>query len=156
VALLKDDDRKQLKEELSKLQNAVKLILFMRELDCEYCGLTKQVLEEIVSLSDLVKLQIYNAEIDKEAVALYKIKRVPAIALARVEPGLVTPDGAGSMRDRDYGIRYYGVPAGYEFASLVGDIMDVSLGESGLSAASLSALKDLKDPVHLQVFTTPT
>jgi alkyl hydroperoxide reductase subunit AhpF len=65
-------------------------------------------------------------------------------------------NGVAESHDRDYGIRYYGVPAGYEFAALVNDIFDVSRGDSGLSAQSKAALAQLKEPLHLQVFSTPT
>ncbi len=154
MALLQESDREQLKQEFSKLQNVVKLVFFTQALDCDYCGLTQQVLEEVVSLSDKIQLQILNYAIDKDQVANYRIARVPAIAVVRVETH--EKDGSVETVDRDFGIRFYGVPAGYEFASLLGDILDVSSGDSGLSPQSKSALAELQSPVHLQVFTTPT
>ena len=154
MGLLKDSDREQLRTQLEQLQNPVKLVFFTQALDCDYCPLTQQLLEEVVSLSDKLKLQIYNFNIDKERVFEYKIVRVPAIAPVRVETR--TKDGVEETVDRDYGIRFYGVPAGFEFASLLGDIMDVSSGDSGLNDQSKLALAQLKEPVHLQIFTTPT
>lgn len=156
MGLLRDTDRKQLQAELGKMQNPVKLVFFTQATDCDYCEITKQVLEELVPLSDKIHLQTYDFATDKPAAAQYKIARVPAIAILRLEPPAVLVAGNESPRERDYGIRYYGVPAGFEFASLVGDIMDVSLGESGLSEASKATLKQLQAPVHLQVFATPT
>jgi len=156
VPLLRDADRENLRKELDQLQTPVRLVFFTQALDCEYCGLTKQVLEEIVGLSDQVQLKEYNFAIDKDAVAQYHIARVPAIAVTRVEQPKLLVTGNEQPRERDYGIRYYGVPAGFEFAALIGDILDVSKGDSGLSAQSKSALAQLKDPLHLQVFTTPT
>ena len=154
MGLLKDSDREQLKQEFEKLTNPVKLRFFTQALDCDYCPLTQQVLEELVSLSDKIQLQTYNFAIDKEPVFEYKIARVPAIAVARVETQVV--DGKEQLRDHDFGIRYYGVPSGFEFGSLVSDILDVSRGESGLSEQSKTQLKQLTEPLHLQVFTTPT
>jgi glutaredoxin-like protein len=154
MGLLKDSDREQLKLEFEKLTNPVKLQFFTQALDCDYCPLTQQVLEELVSLSDKIQLQTYNFAIDKEPVFEYKIARVPAIAVARVETHVI--DGKEQTRDHDFGIRYYGVPSGFEFGSLVSDIMDVSRGESGLSEQSKTQLKQLTEPLHLQVFTTPT
>ncbi len=154
MALLKDSDREQLRQEFGKLQNPVRLVFFTQALDCEYCALTQQVLEEVVGLSDKITLQTYNFAIDKEPVFEYKIARVPAVAVVRVETAMV--DGVAQARDRDYGIRYYGVPAGYEFAALVNDILDVSRGDSGLNAQSKAILAQLTEPLHLQVFTTPT
>ena len=154
MALLKDSDRAQLQKEFEQLTNPVKLVFFTQALNCDYCPLTKEILEELVGLSDKLQLQTYNLAIDKDQAANYKIARVPAIALVRVET--VGANGSNETRERDYGIRYYGVPSGYEFASLVGDILDVSSGDSGLNAASKDALKQLTAPLHLQVFTTPT
>lgn len=154
MALLKDSDREHLRQEFEKLQNPVKLLFFTQALDCEYCGLTQQVLEEVAGLSDQIKLETHNFSVDKAVADSYKIARVPAVAVLRVESK--TKDGIVETTDRDYGIRFYGVPAGYEFASLLGDILDVSSGVSGLSEGTKTALAQLKSPLHLQVFTTPT
>ena len=152
--LLKENDRAALQREFAAMTNAVKLVFFTQALDCEYCPITLEILQEVASLSDKIQIETVNFAIDQAQVEQYKIARIPAVALVRVES--VTRDGVTETQDRDYGIRYYGVPAGYEFAALVGDILDVSSGESGLSPESKAALKNLREPVHLQVFTTPT
>ncbi len=154
MGLLKESDREHLRGEFAKMQNPVKLVFFTQALDCEFCPLTQQVLEEVVSLSDNIQLQTYNFAVDREAVSNFKIARIPAIAVVRVETK--TANGKTETVDRDYGIRFYGVPSGFEFASLLGDILDVSKGDSGLGEPSRAALAQLKDPLHLQVFTTPT
>lgn len=157
MPLLREADRENLRKELQQLQNPVRLIFFTQALNCEYCGLTKQVLEEIVGLSDKIELKEYNFALDRDTVAQYHIARVPAIAVTRLEPPKLLVPGAEPQRsERDYGIRYYGVPAGYEFAALIGDILDVSAGESGLTTQSKQVLQQLTAPLHLQVFTTPT
>jgi len=56
----------------------------------------------------------------------------------------------------DYGIRMAGIPSGYEFSSLIQDIIMVSGRDSGLKPDVRQALKKLEKPVHLQVFVTPT
>jgi alkyl hydroperoxide reductase subunit AhpF len=58
--------------------------------------------------------------------------------------------------EKDYGIRLYGLPSGYEFGTLVDAILDVSRGDSGLTAETKEALAALPRPVHIQVFSTPT
>jgi len=156
VPLLRDVDRENLRKELGKLTTPVKLVFFTQEMDCDYCPLTEQVLEEITSLTDKVILQEYNFVTDKQAVFDYKIVRVPAIAVVRMEQPKLLISGNEKPAERDYGIRYYGVPAGFEFAALIGDIIDVSAGESGLTPQSKATLKQLKEPLHLQVFSTPT
>ena len=156
MPLLRDADREGLRKELEKLSTPVKLVYFWQEQECDYCALTREVLQEITKLTDKVQLQEYNFVTDKQAVFDYKIARVPAIAIVRLELPKILLTGKEQPVERDYGIRFYGVPAGFEFAALVSDIMDVSSGESGLSAQTKTALKQLQNPLHLQVFSTPT
>ncbi len=62
----------------------------------------------------------------------------------------------GGAEPKDYGIRLYGIPAGYEFATLLEDIRMVSRGEPALRPETLEALGRLTGPVRVQVFVTPT
>jgi glutaredoxin-like protein len=48
------------------------------------------------------------------------------------------------------------MPSGYEFGALVDAILDVSSGDSGLTPATRAALAQVTQPVHVQVFSTPT
>ena len=48
--------------------------------------------------------------------------------------------------EKDYGIRLYGLPTGYEFGLLVDAILDVSRGESQLSDETKAALAALEKP----------
>ena len=56
----------------------------------------------------------------------------------------------------DYGIRFLGLPAGYEFANLIDSIIVASTGEPALSTATRDALDGLGEDVTIKVFTTPT
>ena len=67
-------------------------------------------------------------------------------------PALVPLDG----RDKDRGIRFYGIPAGYEFTTVIEDILDLSRGGTHLSAATKAELAGLKNDVTIKVFVTPT
>ena len=49
-----------------------------------------------------------------------------------------------------------GIPAGYEFASLLESLEMVAKGDSGLAPATREKLKLLSSPLNLQVFVTPT
>lgn len=155
MALLKENDQKALREEFGALTNRVRIAFFTQALGCETCGITSQILQEITPLSDKLELVTYNYAIDRDAVALYGITRIPAIALLRMEE-TTGESGEVEAHERDYGIRFYGVPSGYEFMSLIGSILDVSLGDSHLSSATRAQLATLTEPTHFQVFTTPT
>jgi glutaredoxin-like protein len=149
MALLKEEDRQHLIKEFEALKNPVKLLMFTQELECQYCRETRMIAEEIAELSDSISLEVYNFVTDKEVAEQYDIDKIPAIA--------VLPDGDESEDEsKDYGIRYYGIPSGYEFSSLIEDLMMVSQGESGLSEATKAQIADLTEPVHIQVFVTPT
>jgi len=60
------------------------------------------------------------------------------------------------MGAQDYGIRFLGIPSGYEFMSLLDAIQVVSAGDSGLKAESREKIAGLPSPLTLQVFVTPT
>ncbi len=114
------DDARQVKEILQNLPRPVKLVYFTQELECQYCRETHQLVEELRTLSNgKVQLEIYNFVNDKPQVEKYKIDKIPAIA--------VTAAG------KDYGIRYYGIPTGYEFSSIMQDIQELAQGEPDLS-----------------------
>lgn len=141
MALLKEKDKEIVKKEFAKLKDDVTLIVFTQELECEYCKETRELVEEIASLSDKIKFEVYNFALDKEKVKEYDIDKIPAIVLKGV---------------KDYGVRFYGIPAGYEFTTLIEDIIDVSNGESGLLNQTKEKIKTIDKPVHIQVFVTPT
>jgi len=147
---LKDRDREQVKKQFEALANPVKLAMFTQKIECEYCEETRMMVEELATLSDKVTAEIYNFIIDKEVTEKYEVDKIPAIAILRVHPQGSSPG------EKDYGIRYYGIPAGYEFSALIEDIKTVSSGQSGLSEETKAALLKIDEPVHMQVFTTPT
>lgn len=68
--------------------------------------------------------------------------RFPAIA--------IRPEG------RDAGLRYDGLPWGYELGSLIGGIVEAGRLKSSLRPESLAALAALDRDLALDVFVTPT
>ncbi len=53
-------------------------------------------------------------------------------------------------------VRYFGIPAGYEFSTLIEDLIDVSKGTTNLSDKTREALATVDQDIHIQVFVTPT
>lgn len=141
--MLSEEIKKEVQTELQGLKNEAKLVVFTQEMECEYCNENRMLAEEIASLSDKIKVEVYNFTLDKNKVEEYKIDKIPAIAVC---------DGTG----KDYGIRFYGIPAGYEFTSLMEAMRMVSSGESGLLEESKKELQKLNKQVHIQVFVTLT
>ncbi|MDE3154171.1 MAG: thioredoxin family protein [Acidobacteriota bacterium] len=149
MALLNAQAEKQVRAAFAELDGPVKLVLFTQgaggALECEYCTETRQLVEELTALSDRITLEVRDFVGDADLARQYGIDKIPALAVVR-----------GGDDPRDYGIRLYGIPAGYEFATLLEDIRMVSRGEPALHAETLEQLSRLTAPVRLQVFVTPT
>lgn len=109
--------------------------------ECQFCRETRQLLEEVASLSDKVDLEIFDFVAQKEKAAEHKIDKIPAVVIRGEE---------------DYGIRFFGIPSGYEYTSLIEAIVDVSKKATELGPKTREALQTLEKDVHIQVFVTPT
>ena len=141
MAMLDDKVMQDVKKALEKMVKPVTLELFSQAFECGYCKETHQLLEEVSAASPLLKLNVHQFESDEEAVKNFGINKIPAIAI---------------VGEKDYGIRFYGIPSGYEFSSLLAAILMVSTGITKLSAEAKAFLDKLQKPVHLQVFVMPT
>lgn len=108
---------------------------------CETCRETGELLSELASLSDRLGLEVHDFVLESEAARQQGIDRIPAVILKGKNRGVV---------------RYFGIPAGYEFASLLEDLLDVSRGTTSLAPASRERLAGLSGKVHLEVLVTPT
>lgn len=141
MGLIREEDAIEIRKRLNEMATPVRIIHFTQELNVEYGRETRQVLEELAGLSDKLSLEVYDFILDKEKVSEYGVDKVPATVV---------------RNGKDYGIRYYGMPAGYEFSTLLDAILDVSKGKSELGPESKEKLAGLSQPVHLEVFVTPT
>lgn len=141
MGLLQDSDVAEIHQRLEGMTSPVKLIHFTQELNLEYGREARQLLEELAQISNKLSLETYNFLIDKDKAAEYAIDKVPATVI---------------RNSKDYGIRFFGLPAGYEFSVLIDGILAASKGDSGLLPESREKLARLSQPLHLQVFTTPT
>ena len=112
-----------------------------REKTQESFNAANQIMQELAALSDKIHLEIYDHRSDTEKMQEYRIQRVPAAVV-----------GNASMHPA----RFFGVTAGYEFSTVVQDIVDLSKGEVQLSEETQEVLRGLEEDVHIQVFVTPT
>jgi glutaredoxin-like protein len=139
--VLQNSDKEIIQKKFVGLTNDVKFIVFTQELECQFCKETRELAVDLGTLSSKIKVKIYDFVKNGDEVMEYKIKRIPAIAIV------------GKL---DFGIRYYGVPAGYELATMIDTIIDVSKGTTSLTEAIKNRLAEIKKDVHLQVFVSPT
>lgn len=142
MALIRDDVAAQLQGEFQQLVNPVRLVVFSQAMSDPASEQVRRLVEELATLDDRLSAESANFVLDQERVRALGIERTPAVAILGAE--------------KDYGIRFYGMPSGYEFGTLVDGILDVSSGDSGLGEATRTALAGLARPVHVRVFSTPT
>jgi glutaredoxin-like protein len=144
--LLNEDVRKQVSEAFEQLQEPVQILFFGSKEQCEYCDDTLKLVEEVAGLSEKLSVQAFDMEADAAVAENYNVSLTPGLVIAGDgEDGLI-----------DYGVRYAGIPSGHEFSSLIQDLLLVSGRDSGLNEQTRDFLTNLKEPVYLQVFVTPT
>jgi len=141
MAFLKDKDAAALRHRFEKLKKPVKIINFTQEIECGYCRETRMLLEELAGLSENITLHVHNFQLENDIARSFKIDKIPATII---------------MADRDVGIRFYGIPGGYEFASLLESIELVSADKSPLSKDVLDKVIKIDKDIHIQIFVTPT
>ncbi|KXB00961.1 hypothetical protein AKJ45_02470 [candidate division MSBL1 archaeon SCGC-AAA261F19] len=133
--------RSQVKNAFEGLKNDVKLIVFTQEFECNRCKENRELMEELSNLSDKVSVEILDFASDEEKAKHHGVDKIPATLV---------------QGTKNHGVRFYGLPGGYEFQSLIHAIKMVSLGEPSLSKETKTKLKTLSNPVHIQVFVTLT
>jgi glutaredoxin-like protein len=142
LSLLPDDKKELLRNDFKmKLVDPVKIIMFTQEMECRYCNETRRLAEEIATVSDKVTTEVYDFVKDQAKAKELGIERIPALAI---------------IGKKDYGVRYYGIPYGYELQTLIEAIVNVSKGTTDLSDKTKAVLKDVNAPVNIKVFVTST
>ena len=142
MAILQPKDEDAVRKEFERLTGPVKLVVFSQELVAgELCRQNEQLMKEVAALSEHITVEALNPAIDRERAEAYGAQDVP----------LTIVEGA-----RDYGIRFLGIPAGYEFSNLIDAIIAVSRGEATLSEQTKASLATLPGEVEIKVFSTPT
>jgi len=142
MAILAAKDQEAIRKEFARLTGPVKLVVFSQELVAgELCRQNEQLMKEVAELSEHVTVEVLNPAIDRERAEAYGVSDVPVTVV----------EGA-----RDHGIRFLGIPSGYEFSNLIDSIIVASSGETGLTDATKSSLAGLTGDVTIKVFSTPT
>lgn len=141
MPLLTEQNRQQVQKILQQLVHPVTIHYFTQEFECEPCQVTHELLREVTALSDKLTLRVYEFKNEQETAKRFGVDKIPAIVL----------EG-----QRVYGIRFFGVPAGYEFGAFLEDLVDVSRGTTQLSMETQTLLNTLIKPIHIEVFVTPT
>ena len=142
MSLIPDDKKEVLRNDLKeRMVDPVKIVMFTQEVECRFCSDTRQLVQEIATLNDKINVEVYDFMVDAAKAQELKIEKIPALAI---------------IGKKDYGVRIYGIPYGYELQTLIAAIVGVSTGKTDLSDKTKAILADVKAPVHIQVFVTLT
>lgn len=152
MAIISAEDATQLREIFAQqLTRDVTLVHYTQResriivpgvVPCATCRDNLQLLDELVALDGHLRLETHDFKAEADLAASAGIDKIPATVVRGADGG-----------ER---ARFFGVPAGYEFTTLLEDILEVGGAGSQLSPQSASALAGLKGDVHIQVFVTPT
>ncbi len=133
----------QLKEVFTKMVNDVTIALFTDGEDCLTCKETKEFMQDIETLSDKIHLKEYDINKHDELAKMYHVEMVPSIVLL-------------NNKNEYQGVKFNGIPAGYEINSFVSAILEVSGNATPVPEKLLSRIKSINKPVNIKVFITLT
>lgn len=141
MSILKNHEREYVENVFRLVANQVTLSFFGKEPENHAERETLTILEEISSISDMINLKVYDFKKDKAEVKKFQIDKVPAVVV----------EG-----DKDFGIRFYGVPSGFLVSSLIEDVVQISKNDSELSSTTKQKLNEVTHALNLEVFVKPT
>ena len=142
MSLIPEDKKELLKNDFKeKLVDPVKIVMFTQEFECRFCSDTRKLVQDLATLNDKITVEVHDFVADAEKAKEYGVTKIPAIVI---------------IGKKDYGVRIYGIPYGYELQTLIEAIINVSRGKTDLSDNTKSILKEVKSLVHIQVFVTLT
>jgi glutaredoxin-like protein len=142
MSLMPDGRKEALMNDLQeRMVDPVTIVMFTQEVECRFCSETRQLAQELATLNDKLSVEVYDFVANADKAKEYKVEKIPALAI---------------IGKKDYGVRIYGIPYGYELQTLVSAVVNVSRGTTDLSDKTKAILADVKSPVHIQVFVTLT
>jgi alkyl hydroperoxide reductase subunit AhpF len=152
MSILSDQDRETVRQRLDEeLVDPVNVVVFSEPVsglyvpgrrECLSCKETEQLIREVAELSDKMNVEIHNIKEEPDLAAEWQIELTPTISISR---------------NGDSGVRFLGLPAGYEFASFLETVISASKGDgAGLQPETLDKLHSVDGDLDIKVFVTPT
>ncbi|NOZ88324.1 MAG: glutaredoxin [Crenarchaeota archaeon] len=137
-----EETKEAIREALQDMEKPVTINVFIGP-NCKYCDESikiARVIEEQAPVRNgerLIKVKIFEKGKDDEEFKRQGVERVPTTTLL---------DGV---------IRYTGTPSGEEIRGLIETIVRISTEDSGLDQTTIEKLKEITEPVHVEVIVTP-
>ena len=142
MPLLRSEEEQKVREWFASLERPVELLVALGPEETPLAGsgdvdFGAEMVRVCEGLAELGERVTCRVEQEPEG-----FPRYPSVS--------IRPDG------RDAGVRYDGLPWGYELGSLVGAIVEAGRSEPSLRPESIAALGELERELTLDVFVTPT
>lgn len=109
---------------------------------CLYFNEALELASKVASLSRMVSLKVFDVDEDKSASSKYSVELAPTILI--------------HCEEEEYGVRFIGIPAEYEFKVFIDDIVDVSRGTVDLDPQTRALVQSIKSKARVMVFVTPS
>ncbi len=143
MRIFNEETKKELKEMIGELPNEVNIAFFTSKTKCRSCRDTLMYIEEFSQINDKIKLSVYDINEDIEMSEKYTIERVPAMVVLDKD-----------LKNR--GIKFYGIPSGYEVHSLIASVRESAGIVMPIDAPVKKRIKAIDKEVKIKVFVTPT
>ncbi len=143
MPIFNEETRTELKEMIGDLPNSVNITFFTSEKKCRSCRDTLMYVQEFSELNDNINFTVYDIDKDTEIAQKHLIERVPAIVVMDKD-----------MNDR--GIKFYGIPSGYEIHSLIASVRESAGIVMPIDVEIKERIEAINKEVKIKVFVTPT
>jgi hypothetical protein len=158
------DEEQAVRELFDRLERDVELVLVLGPeqtplpgaRDIDFGAEARAVLDGLAGLGERVTVRVVRAE-DSATRGNLPVPQDPLHRSASLtSPFRGFPAICVLADGEDTRIRYYGLPWGYEVASIVGAVLEAGRAESSLAPETVARLGSLERDVALEVFVTPT
>ena len=143
MAKIDEKDKETIRNMFGGMEGTAHIRFFSSKQGCDYCQDTQEILEELAALSDKIDLKIFDKDENADEVTRLDVDKFPAIVFVKED-------------ESDTGVRFYGIPSGYEFGTLIEDIIDIGNNKTSLSEETIKQLANITQDVTISVFITPT
>jgi len=143
MAIFTEEIKKQLVDMLGEIPKKVHIAFFGSESNCRSCKDTKSFISEFSELNEKIQLSVYDTEKDSAYAKELGVDKVPSMVVL-------------DENYKDFGMRFYGIPAGYEIHSLISAVRELGGIPADLPSEIEERISKLEKDIHIRVFVTPT
>lgn len=141
MEIFNQETKSKLTEILKQMNDKVNIIFFTQEFECNTCRDARAFIYEFAGMSDKIAVTEFEITGNMEKAGFLKVDKVPCFAFL-------------DSKDNFTGIKFYGVPGGYEINSFVKALIEVSGIREPLPDDILKRIKAVNREIHIQVFVS--